>query len=1570
MFGVLIEDIRTTDLPPDLAASWQVVRLASGTDHAMFQTKLPNGREGHVTFSKAGLFSLRSGLTKIGLDARFFAWPPENDPNRTPWRGMKPLEAEDAGIFFGREAPLIEALDHLRGLADGATPRLLAILGASGAGKSSFLRAGILPRVARDDRNFVPLPILRPERAAITGETGLIAAIEGAFSLAGLKLSRARIKAAIADGARSLSSLLSELARMSQAPGLETTSRWPTPAIVISIDQCEELFHLEGRTEADTLLALLASVLAQSEPRVILLVTIRSDSYERLQTAAALEGLRQKTLSLPPMPQGAYQMIIEGPATRLKDTERSLKIEPALTAALLADLESGGGKDALPLLAFTMERLYLEHGGEGRLTLAGYRSLGGIRGSIEAAAERALKASDIDNTLPQDRTIKYALLRRAIIPWLANINLDTGLPRRRVARLTEIPEEARPLVGYLVTERLLSTERSFTPSTNSEDPSRLAPKGDVTVEPAHEALLRQWTLLQGWLNEDRAALVALEGVERAARDWNANGRKEEWLTHQRGRLEDADSFVHEERFSGFSSHLVENYLEAAHVAERARRDNEIRNAQELAQAQKLAAEREKLIASRTRVGTFIAGILAAIAIGGLVIAIGQTQEAERQADVSRLERDRAVAERDRAEFAEQIAADRNLERNIGISGATTENAIKLSSQKILSDSELVQALATVILSASSAIEVTGEINRQVVVQLSTLTSIDPKPRLTDTRINRTAAPSPDFVVSTLTDAGDTQLAVSNLLTDTTVSISLTSASVALGADRANRTALLVRDNRLESWRLAKGRLVVIDAIDLTDAPFEVNSNLKVLGSSYHIYALSAGAVWHFEHGRFKRVATASGLLVTDIAADEQGGIVATTEDGKILRGINKLEVVSDQSSIAYGTGDHPHIRYNPYLNIASLSTDHEWSNIWLPFNAPYPLVKRQTCTDFSNATLYCANMNDWMPVPSAHTPWIGVVTRDLTPMVFGAGWLMDMLMACHRLKRLTDGTEFQAAEALKRCTAIEPTIQDSISARLTNQDTTELVHRLLASATVSKAIDAAPPLSQFIVAPPDSASPRTLHGFRREFGLDGQKADDAEARQSYEVATAEGDAFAMYRLAGLIKDTDPERAATLYRRATELGSASAANAYAAFLQERQLATPLEIANHYRKAMELGDHLRAPRGLALLLVANPELLRGPNETEENLYRLAASGGNPHAAVALADLLDTDRATPTSPGEADALWKFASAYLPTAAMVVVQRLEQEQAALDVVPQFNRKSEQTKAYQEGQGILLSAAHNGWPEAFDRLAERALLEGGTTAEGDATFLSLRALQLGNSTAATRIAHILAQRGAPMESIQRWTALIEGANDAPIGSMLPFATSPPSVRQRLLASQVPDTTIRQKRDEFGRVKRAVAQNGQIEIGYDQLGRVANVHFRPNNGPIVIYSVIRDNESRVARLVANSASLSTVTYDRERIPNLIIGEAGSLVVDVLEDKLTSKGISIAIGQDKFNFTLSGGPTDLNLRPSNPVAPHREARLRALKVLESLQHDLEPLATEPLFEGLLLQPEATTFVKALLQALEE
>jgi TIR domain len=460
---VIVAPTPLSALPTEIRADYHVVDLTAGLRSVAFKVTPPGAEKpSAVAFSEEGLRGLKAGIMRLGVDANNFEWPPANDPDRPPYRGLSPLEADDAGIFFGRDAPVIEALGRLRAMRDTTPPpRLLVILGASGAGKSSFLRAGLLPRLKRAERYFLPLPVIRPDRTIISGETGFLAALEGACRDASLVKTRAELRAAIDAGAAGLRPLLHALADRATVPVSDQLARDAKapkpPMLVLSIDQGEELFLPDGQKEAEPFLAALRDLLTVDDPAVAALVTIRSDAYERLQIAKALEGVSQQTLGLSPMPKGSYAEVIKGPPRRLDGTSRVLRIEERLVGELLADIEDGASKDALPLLAFTLERLYLEYGAGGDLELSQYRELGGIHGSIEAAVERALTAANADPTIPKDKTARLALLRRGLIPWIAGIDPETGAPRRRVARMSEIPTDTAPLIQRLVDERLLST---------------------------------------------------------------------------------------------------------------------------------------------------------------------------------------------------------------------------------------------------------------------------------------------------------------------------------------------------------------------------------------------------------------------------------------------------------------------------------------------------------------------------------------------------------------------------------------------------------------------------------------------------------------------------------------------------------------------------------------------------------------------------------------------------------------------------------------------------------------------------------------------------------------------------------------------------------------------------------------------------------------------------------------------------------------------------------------------------------------------------------------------------------
>ena len=348
----------------------------------------------------------------------------------------------------------------------------------------------------------------------LSGDNGLLGALQKALP----GKARAELRKAISAGAIELQPLIDELAQKSFRDTLAAENTRKPPVVIIAVDQAEELFRADGAEESATFLKIVRNLAAQDDLRIIVLFVIRSDSYDRLEHASALEGMAQSTLPLLPLARGNYQVVIEGPLARERAAGHKLAIEPELTERLLEDVEKGGAGDALPLLAFALEQLYVEYGQTGVLRLADFTALGSLEGIIAKSVERAFARADGHRGIPQDRVAREALLRRGLVPWLAGIDPDTHGPRRNIALRSDIPFEARELIDLLVDERLLVADMAMRDGFRVE-----------TLEPAHEALLRQWGLLKGWLADDLGRLAVLEGVRRAARDWDANARAEAWL---------------------------------------------------------------------------------------------------------------------------------------------------------------------------------------------------------------------------------------------------------------------------------------------------------------------------------------------------------------------------------------------------------------------------------------------------------------------------------------------------------------------------------------------------------------------------------------------------------------------------------------------------------------------------------------------------------------------------------------------------------------------------------------------------------------------------------------------------------------------------------------------------------------------------------------------------------------------------------------------------------------------------------------------------------------------------------
>jgi WD40 repeat protein len=463
-----------------------------GVDKSQVPADLTDEQYVDLTGDPDAYRRLKEGLKRAGLDPITFPF----EPGRRPYPGFAYLEEADAAVFFGRDAQIVRGLDEIRRLARTGVTRMFVILGASGSGKSSFLRAGLWPRLKRDDLAWLPLPIVRPERAAISGKFGLVEALYSAVSEPrfangvrerGLPRSRADIQDFLEKTDDSLARILAALREIAQA----CASSAAPLTVLLAVDQGEELFNEEGREEHRRFVEILTKTLA-ANPDVLAIMAMRSDAFPLVQGEPSLAALPKDTFTLDMMLEGSYREVIVGPS-RLLDPP--LKVDPELADALLEDIS---GQDALPLLAFTLANLYENYRSDNELTLAGYERLGRVRGVIDKTVAQAFAEAVARGEAPQDAKAQTALARSAFIPYLAQVN-PAGQFVRRVAARDQIPPEARPLIDRFAEQRLLIRDRR---------------QDAEVIEVAHEALLRQ-PPFSDWLAEDREFLLWRDRLSQA-----------------------------------------------------------------------------------------------------------------------------------------------------------------------------------------------------------------------------------------------------------------------------------------------------------------------------------------------------------------------------------------------------------------------------------------------------------------------------------------------------------------------------------------------------------------------------------------------------------------------------------------------------------------------------------------------------------------------------------------------------------------------------------------------------------------------------------------------------------------------------------------------------------------------------------------------------------------------------------------------------------------------------------------------------------------------------------------------
>jgi WD40 repeat protein len=347
-----------------------------------------------------------------------------------PYKGLAAFGGDDAGYFFGRERWVAELVARLVGSS------LLAVVGPSGVGKSSVVRAGLLPALAG---------------GVLPG-------------------SQSWVQAVIRPGARPLAELRRAQRRLER--------EWRGMLVV---DQLEELFTA-GAAEAERRAFADALVRAARERRAggVVLV-VRADFYGRCSAYPELAGLMGANhVLVAPMSREELGRAIERPAERA-----GLSVEAGLVEALVDDVVEQPG--ALPLLSTTLLELWRERDGR-HLRLAAYVRSGGVEGAVARLAEDAYRQLDAER-----QTAARRLLLR-----LADEDAGGLLVRRRIP----LADADADLVATLADQRLLTVD-------------------DGTVEVAHEALLREWPRLRGWLDEDAQGRRLRRRVATAAQAWQA-----------------------------------------------------------------------------------------------------------------------------------------------------------------------------------------------------------------------------------------------------------------------------------------------------------------------------------------------------------------------------------------------------------------------------------------------------------------------------------------------------------------------------------------------------------------------------------------------------------------------------------------------------------------------------------------------------------------------------------------------------------------------------------------------------------------------------------------------------------------------------------------------------------------------------------------------------------------------------------------------------------------------------------------------------------------------------------------
>ncbi len=402
-----------------------------------------------------------------------------------PYAGLTPFQEKDAHRFFGRSQDIGRLSARL------AHQPLVGVVGPTGVGKSSFIRAGVIPALKSSGESWEVF-IIRPGRQPLIGLAGLLESIADTQEMVDSALASQR----------------EMVARLYEEPGylgtqLRRRARQRKCQSLVFVDQFEELYTLVPEiADRDAFTACLAAMADDASSPLRVIVSMRSDFLDRVaENREFMEQLTGALMFLSPPDRHGLEVALVQPAEmagyRFEDSDMIERILDALA----------GTAAALPLLQFTAAKLWdARDKGRCLLTRQSYEDIGGIEGALATHADEVLAGL----SAPSQRLAR-AIFERLVTPERTRaIALVTDL-----YELSTEPQKTRALVDHLVRARLLVVHEAAKGERRDDGP---------LVEIVHESLITQWPTLRRWLDEDDDKAGFLAQLRVAAKQWEARGQ--------------------------------------------------------------------------------------------------------------------------------------------------------------------------------------------------------------------------------------------------------------------------------------------------------------------------------------------------------------------------------------------------------------------------------------------------------------------------------------------------------------------------------------------------------------------------------------------------------------------------------------------------------------------------------------------------------------------------------------------------------------------------------------------------------------------------------------------------------------------------------------------------------------------------------------------------------------------------------------------------------------------------------------------------------------------------------------